>query len=296
MLGIDVSHWNGKIDWNKTKQSGVEFAIFKVSQYKTKDSKFDTYYDECNVPCGAYIYNKVKNVAEAKIEAEFAVKALGGKSMPCGVWLDMEDKSMRNLGKNALSEIIKVEADILRAYGYTVGIYCNLDWYKNVLDSANLYKEFPFWIARYPKNDDGIYNPLLSVQKEKGCVMHQYSSKGKVSGIGGNVDKNYAYSDIVQVMDHKPEKKSVNPYPIPTYTLYRRRPLQNKKYVCWLQWYLNQLGYYDTMNAKNVDGSWGNLTDRALYNFQLAHRETYNGSIPDLRVGKNTRSALINAL
>lgn len=165
----------------------------KVSQGTHKDVKFDEYYKNCNVLRGAYIYNKVLTLADAKKEAEFAVKCLEGKTLEYGVWLDMEDISMKILSKKLLTEIILTEATILQNAGFDVGIYCNRDWYLNVLDSATLSNMFPFWIARYPASDNGTVKSSLSPQALKGCKVWQYSSKGHVAGILGNVDLNIEY-------------------------------------------------------------------------------------------------------
>lgn len=194
--GIDISHWNGKVNFSNL---GKDFVIMKVSQVQYKDPKFEEYYDSCKVPKGAYIYNKVKNVTEAKKEAEFAVKALSGRKLELGVWLDLEDASMRGLGKNLLNEIIANEVAILTAAGYHVGIYCNYSWYTTVLDSDYLAKYFPFWIARYPLGDNGRVKENLSPKNLKGCKIWQYSSKGIANGIVGNVDMNICYVNPMDI-------------------------------------------------------------------------------------------------
>lgn len=199
--GIDVSHWQGNIDWDKVKNCGIAFAILKLSQGSTyKDSEFEVNYAGAisRMPVGCYIYNKVKTVAQAQAEAKYAVKILAGRPMPCGVWLDMEDASMRKLGKNVLTSIIDAEANILKAAGYSVGIYCNKDWYYNVLAGSELAKKYPFWIARYPSSDNGTIKESLSPKAY--AKIWQYSSKGKVPGIKGNVDRNLAYVDVVELM------------------------------------------------------------------------------------------------
>lgn len=196
--GIDISHWNGKIDFSKVD---AEFVIMKLSQAAYKDIKFDEYYSACKKPKGAYIYNKVKSVAEAKEEAEFALKCLNGRKLEYGIWLDMEDASMRGLGKANLTSIIDTEADILKKAGYKVGIYCNRDWYLNVLEGKVLAKRYNFWIARYPASDNGTIKPHLNPNNLDGCVMWQYSSKGKVNGISGNVDMNVEFEEEPQLDD-----------------------------------------------------------------------------------------------
>lgn len=188
--GIDISHWNGNINFSRVD---ADFVIMKVSQATHKDAKFDSYYNSCNLPKGAYIYNKVLTVDKAREEAEFAVSCLKGKKLEYGVWLDLEDKSMKILSKKLLNEIIATEATILINAGFKVGIYCNRDWYLNVLDSASLSNRYPFWIARYPLTDTGVPVERLSPKTLNGCCIWQYSSKGSVNGIMGNVDMNLEY-------------------------------------------------------------------------------------------------------
>lgn len=193
--GIDISHWQGSIDFAKLN---TDFVIMKLSQAQSKDSKFESYYNAYNGVKGCYIYNKVKTVEQARKEALYAVKCLNGRPMPLGVWLDLEDASMKRLGKAMLTEIVNAEASILVNAGYNVGIYCNKDWYVNVLDSKTLSRSFPFWIARYPSNDNGTAKEGLDPKNFNNCVMWQYSSKGKVNGINGNVDMDMMYKDEIK--------------------------------------------------------------------------------------------------
>lgn len=193
LQGIDISHWNGNIDFAKLD---TDFVIMKVSQGTHKDVKFDEYYKQCKQPKGVYIYNKVKTLDEARKEAEYAVECLKGKKLEYGVWLDLEDSSMKNLGKIMLTNIINLEANILKKAGFSVGIYCNRDWYLNVLDSKLLSLTYSFWIARYPFLDNGTMKTSLSPEALKGCKIWQYSSKGTVNGIKGNVDLNYQFMPL----------------------------------------------------------------------------------------------------
>lgn len=198
---IDISHWQGNVDFSQLTDNidcmPIDGVILKLSQFKHKDVKFEKYYADSHIKykLGCYIYNKVKNVEEAKIEAEFAVKSLANRPMPLYVWLDLEDRTMRGLGKDLLNEIIETEATILRNAGYNVGIYCNVDWYKNVLDSNNLKNQYKFWIARYPSSDIGVIKESLN-PKAYNASIWQYSSKGKVLGIKGNVDMDITLDNI----------------------------------------------------------------------------------------------------
>ena len=251
--GIDISHWNGNVDFSKI---GKAFVIAKLSQAQGKDSKFDTYYTACNVPIGAYIYNKVKSIEDAKKEANFAVNALNGRRLPMGIWLDMEDSSMRRLGKAMLTEIINTEAGILRAAGYKVGIYCNKDWYSNVLDSATLAQSFPFWIARYPASDNGTIKESLNPSGLAGCVIWQYSSKGKVNGISGNTDLNVAFVEPTEIFTQAKEPVAQKPRTLIIGTL--------GKEVEELQRFLIEQGF----NPGKVDGIYGVKTADAVRKYQ----------------------------
>lgn len=207
--GIDISHWNEVRVLSSIDKS---FCIMKVSQGSNyKDPKWETFYNACNVLKGAYIYNKVRTVSEAVKEAEWAVKCLGGRHLELGVWLDLEDSAMRPLSKVRLNEIIAAETQILQDAGYKVGIYCSKSWYENVLDGKALAQYYPFWIARYPYGDNGTVKESLSPESLKGCKMWQYSSKGRVNGITGNVDMNVCFCNPYNIWDYYavPELKSV---------------------------------------------------------------------------------------
>lgn len=202
---IDISHWQNYPDFNKVKAAGINSVILKLGQYKSKDKEFETSYSKCTalgMNIGCYIYNYVTTVEQAKTEAEFAVKQLQGKKMACGVWLDLEDAKMKKLGKTLLNQIIATETSILVRAGFKVGIYSNMDWFKNILDSKTLVANgYKFWIARYPLNDNGTVKSSLDPKGlSPAVVMWQYSSKGKVPGIKGNVDMDLAYEPLATVM------------------------------------------------------------------------------------------------
>lgn len=209
MYGIDVAKWQGTIDWAKVKKAGKQFAILKVTQKDNAvEGAFEKNYAGCianGLPVGVYRYVYAKTVAAAQAEANAIVKILKGKNIKCGVWLDMEDASIKGIGRAKLTEIIKAEAAIIKAAGFKVGIYCNKDWYNNVLDGPGLAKTYPFWIARYPATDNGTVKESLSPKAYANAW--QYSSKGAVPGIAGNVDLNLAFVDLVQLMSGSEAKQ-----------------------------------------------------------------------------------------
>jgi len=196
--GIDVAQWQGNIDWSKVKK---DFAILKVTKKdNTIEPKFLANYKGATangIPVGVYRYVYAKNTTQAKAEADAIVKILSGLNITCGVWLDMEDASIKNLGKNTLTNIINVMANTIKASGLNVGIYCNRDWFLNVLDGSRLVKTYPFWIARYPLRDTGAFNPNSTISPKAYAKAWQYSQRGKVNGIVGDVDMDVMFDDAL---------------------------------------------------------------------------------------------------
>ncbi|MBQ0090887.1 MAG: hypothetical protein KBT27_16300 [Prevotellaceae bacterium] len=210
--GIDVAQWQGTIDWKKAKASpDVQFAILKITKKSNSvEPSFEQNYKgvtDNGLPVGGYRYVYAKNEIEAKVEATALVQVLKGRKMPYLIWLDMEDASIKTVGKAMLTKIIDAEAKILKDAGYKVGIYCNKDWFYNVLDGKSLVKTYPFWIARY--SNDGTYKPSLSPENYP-AVAWQYSSKGKVPGIAGNVDMDVTFAAFESLLEDKAEAPTIN--------------------------------------------------------------------------------------
>lgn len=193
--GIDVSHYQKKIDWAKAKKV-VEFSILKIGEGRysnQKDEYFERNYSECKrlgIPVGVYSYSYAQSVSEAKEEAKRVTEWLQGRDLDLPVYYDMENANMQKLGKNQLTEIAIAFCHEIEKAGYWAGIYANLYWYSNLLDTEKLRKMFTLWIAHvdntYNQNKyDGLYD------------MFQYSWKGQVDGIIASVDMNVMYRDLV---------------------------------------------------------------------------------------------------
>lgn len=258
-FGIDVAKWNGSINWPKVAAAGKSFVILKAAnkQNKTEESFEANYVGAvaAGLKVGAYKYLYATTKPEAKLEAEAIVKACGDKNIELGIWLDMEWDGQLKLSKAALTEIIDTEAEILKAAGFKVGIYCNKYWYDSILDSKSLATRFPFWIARYPNNDVGEYKSNSSLAPRSYAQAWQYSSKGKVPGITGNVDLDVCYTDLAVLMQPDTEK---------ALNLMVLSSTQRKQ----LQTILNDLGLRDYEGKKLViDGNPGPRTNYALEEF-----------------------------
>lgn len=191
--GIDVSSFQGKPDWAKVKNSGIKFAILRIHQKSGIDTSFEHNYKGCKsngILIGGYKYSYALTPAQAIDEAEDVLSVLGGRGLDFPVFYDLEWSQQRNLGKQAIENIAVAFLTRIKKAGYKVGIYCNLDWYNNVLSDA--LKQYDCWIARYPFSDNGSVQERL---RPSVGVGWQYSSKGKVSGISGNVDMDVFYTD-----------------------------------------------------------------------------------------------------
>lgn len=191
--GIDVSSWQGKPDWAKVSNSGIKLAILRIHQKSGTDASFEHNYKGCKsngILIGGYKYSYALTPAQAIEEAENVISVLGGRGLDFPVFYDLEWAQQRSLGKQAIENIAVAFLTRIKKAGYKVGIYCNLDWYNNVLTDA--LKQYDCWIARYPASDNGSVQERL---RPNAGVGWQYSSKGKVPGISGNVDMDVFYKD-----------------------------------------------------------------------------------------------------
>ena len=193
--GIDVSEFQGNINWNKVKADGIEFAILKLGNIydydaNYKDSKFDTNYKNARangIKIGAYIYNYCNTIDTLKKGLEWAIKKLEGKELDLPFYLDMEDKDIQGETKETLTNQCNEFAKYVESKGYQAGVYANVNWLKNELNPNDFDKKISVWVAQYYKECQytGKYD------------IWQYASNGKVSGISGNCDMNYLYNEDI---------------------------------------------------------------------------------------------------
>lgn len=208
--GIDVSAYNGSVDYKKAVAAGVQFAILKVIRKDLQpDKRFEENWQnatEAGCPVqGVYNYSYATTVAKAKTDAQAVLNILDGRKPM--VWLDVEDSCQKNLGKT-LVEIIKAYGEVITAAGLQFGVYTGLSFYQTYIQKYASLSDvpYPFWIARYPlsKSLDLNYDPAEAYRPK---VLHelygwQYTSAGSVDGISGNVDLDelYVAVDTVNVM------------------------------------------------------------------------------------------------
>ena len=212
LKGIDVSQWQGIIDWDKVKAIGIGFAILRLGWIGNKnnhtvDIYFERNYREAKrvgIPVGVYVYNYCNSIDNARSGAQWTIEKLKGKSLELPVYLDMEEGTIKNLGKATLTEMCNIFNSAIEKAGFWAGVYANKDWFTNYLDKETLGKRYTCWVAQY--------NSKCTLEMSNIDVW-QNSSSGKVDGINGNVDTNIMYRDLISEISNKtmptPIKKSV---------------------------------------------------------------------------------------
>ena len=201
LRGIDVSQHQGNIDWNAVKNE-VDFVILRLGWIGNKnnhtlDTRFEQYYNNCKqlgIPVGVYVYNYCISETAVQSGASWTVSKLQGKKLELPVYIDMEDSSGTRLGKDLNTKMCVAFNSIIESAGRSAGVYANLNWFNNYLHKDVIKKKYQTWIAHYG----------VSEEKYKGQYnMLQYTSKGRVSGILGNVDMNVLYDNIIKKEENK---------------------------------------------------------------------------------------------
>ena len=194
LKGIDVSKWNGRIDWKKVKKAGIDFCIIRTGYSKTVDYKFKYNIEEAidnGLQIGVYHFSYATTNAKAKEEAEFCLELIKPykKYITLGVWFDYEYDSVsysRKYGvyptKESVTSLAETFCSIVEKNGYSTGIYTNLDFSSNYFTKEVLNK-YPAWVA--------CWSSRMTYKGD--FVMWQYTDSGRVDGINGIVDMNWYF-------------------------------------------------------------------------------------------------------
>lgn len=201
--GVDVSYWQKNIDWDKVKKAGIKFAIIRCGYGNGGvDSYFERNVRECErvgIPWGAYYFSYAESVDEAKKELENCLKLLKGKKPDYPVYYDLEDEATTGSQSNStILSMAKVFVEGIEKAGYWAGIYANLNWFNTRLNDS-WYDKKAKWVAQY--NDVNTY--------KKPYGMWQFTSSGKVNGIDGSTDLNYAYVDYPSLIKGKKPESDI---------------------------------------------------------------------------------------
>lgn len=197
--GIDVSRWNGKIDWKTVASYGMGFVILRITEKgNIVDSTFEPNYKGCienKIPVGVYKYSYATTIAQIKNEANVVIKTLNKRKLDYPVFLDIEDKCQENLSDSLMMKMIEAFRAIIIKAGYKFGIYCGYSWYQNQLPEGA--KKYDCWVANYPKPqlDNGTLQERLRVPASIGVIGWQYSPKSTIPGIPTKTDRSVFYKD-----------------------------------------------------------------------------------------------------
>lgn len=202
---IDVSEHQGVIDWEKVMPH-IDGAILRCgygSDYTDQDdSMFRRNADECTrlgIPFGVYLYSYAKTVRQAQSEADHVLRLIKGYKLSYPVYLDLEESGTAD----GAVERAHVFGDIIENAGYWCGIYANLYWWETILKKD--LERFTKWVAQYYK---------VCEYKGTNLDIWQYTSKGNVPGIKGNVDMNECYRDLPgEILDGKTPTPAPAPAP-----------------------------------------------------------------------------------
>ena len=262
LKGIDVSEWQGTIDWRKVAKDGVQFAVIHAGygrELSQKDKCFERNYAgarAAGIKVGAFWYSYADSVARAEQEARTCLKVLDGKHLDLPVFFDQEyEPGILKLSTKTRTDIVLKFLETIKAAGRPCGLYSSTDFITTKLQ-ANRLTAYPLWIAEY------------------GSKLHytgkvwawQYTDKGRVAGIKGRVDMDHGYFAQAKNTDSNLLRKG-----------------DKGDDVKLLQHRLNILG-----SQLTEDGIWGVQTDSAVRGYQYRAGLTVDGI-----VGAKTKAALI---
>ena len=218
-FGIDISVYQKDMNLIQAKNEGVEFAIIRGAYANKKDTAFESNYNkakQAGLGVGVYWWTRAVNEAQAKEEAEILIRdCLKGKQFEYPIYIDVEDKSLANLGKLKVDAIITSACQTLEANGYFAGFYMNKDWYTNKCNGAELAKRFTSWVAYWTSKEQDY--PMWQFGGETNKIR-----SNKVAGVV--CDQDYCFTDFPSTIKNaglngfgKPQiQPAPAPKPVPT--------------------------------------------------------------------------------
>lgn len=192
--GIDVSKWQGTIDFNAVKNAGYHFVMIRVYNGYSIDPNFETYYRDAiaaGLSVGVYYYSYATSVEAAVADASTVLSILNGRTLHYPVVIDMEDNTqLAGLTNQNRTDIAWAFCNTIAASGYQSGLYANTYWLDHYFENSQL-ANMNLWIARWTQ-DISIPHGYTG---SGNIFMWQYTSDGSVPGISGRVDLNVGFSD-----------------------------------------------------------------------------------------------------
>mgnify|MGYP000306705327 FL=1 len=195
-VGIDVSRYQGSINWSAVAAAGKQFAIVRIGSSNNNGTYVDPYFLQnvngahaAGLRVGAYYYTYARTESAVAGELITFLNALEGLQLEYPVFVDVEANSLTTLGKPQLTNLVKYAMDILNQRKWYAGWYSYTNYINSYMNASAL-ANYPLWVADYRSS--------LGYTGQYG--MWQYSSTGSVSGISGNVDLDYSYKCYPNLM------------------------------------------------------------------------------------------------
>lgn len=192
-VGVDVSKWQGEIDWETVAASGIDFAIIRCGYRGISSGSLieDKYFEqnikgatENGIKVGVYVYSQAVTKAEAIEEASMALELVKGYHLQLPIYIDTEGSGGRgdDVSKEDRTEFVKAFCETVKNAGYKPGVYSGKWWFMNKVNVSEL-EQYHIWVAQY--NTECTYTGRYDIW--------QYTSSGSVPGIDGRADMNIAY-------------------------------------------------------------------------------------------------------
>lgn len=205
--GIDVSSWQGNIQFHDVKASGIKFVIIRAG-YGNSASQRDKFFEQnyqrakaVGLDVGVYWFSYATSAADAKREAQACLEVIKGKKFEYPIYFDLENRSQFNKGMEFCNSLVTAFCDTIEKAGYYAGLYVSRSVLGNYV-SASVASKYALWIAQYAAR--------CTYSGDFG--MWQYSESGNVPGTNTNsVDMDYAYVDYPSII----KSKGLNGYPKP---------------------------------------------------------------------------------
>lgn len=193
-----MSVHNGNINWQKVKNAGIQFAILRAGygrELSQKDARFEENYKNAKaagILVGAYWYSYAMTPEEARLEADVFLSVIEGKQFEMPAYFDLEEKKQFDLGKEKVSAIMRAFLERVESAGYFVGLYGSASSL-TTHTADDIKSRYTIWLAHWTNQTD--YSGAHA--------LWQYSEKGSVSGISGNIDLDIAYVDFPDIIRNK---------------------------------------------------------------------------------------------
>lgn len=254
--GIDVSRYQGDIDWLAAAADGVSFAMIKALQGANSVDKCFLKNAEgaaaAGVPFGVYVYSKANNANEASAEAEAALSLVSGLELSYPIAMDFESKHFLLLSEEERGAVIDSFCLRIKAAGFIPLLYSSKNWLTNVIP-AECAQRWNVWLAQWRRSDPDYEGPF---------TMWQFG-KGEVAGIEGKVDMDISLVDYpAMIADSRPIRFAVT------------NPRLTGEAVLKMQQALIAANYTDASgDPLDPDGVWGKKSQQALDKLVKAQTE-----------------------